>query len=358
MSTNQSTTNIQSYNEYLVTNKIQIHIIDYVKQINNKCFNIDISFIDEFIELVSKDECCIHHSLLKKYEISSLTGGSKDINRLLKQYDFIKDEDFRLSIVAESKSGGCTHKNEYYLHPRAFKLCLMRSLNTKTYAKYYILLEECIKHYNDYQLLLQHNYVIKLKDKIKENKVIIQEKDNKIDELNTKIDLLLKNNEKSLEDNKKLFNELTKTNQKLDQANEHLENIQDELSDVQSELHDTNAKLEIAYQDRVPKSNSIQYREYFILLKSIKQSSYQYYALRGQKRYTDKKLIDFANKYEIVKSYEYIPNAINLLVRIKEQLKSHIDFCGNKLNILNISHSNFVNKIDEIYKEKNIILIH
>ena len=344
MSTNQSTTNIQSYNEYLVTNKIQIHIIDYVKQINNKCFNIDISFIDEFIELVSKDECCIHHLLLKKYKVVKLNKGTTDINRLIKQYDFIQDEDFRLRIVAESKSGGCTHKNDYYLHPRAFKMCLMRSLKTKVYARYYILLEECIKHYHDYQLLLQHNYVIKLKDKIKENKVIIQEKDNKIDELNNTV--------------KQVLNELQQTNSKLDQTNEYLENIQDELSDVQSELHDTNAKLEIAYQDRVPKSNSIQYREYFILLKSIKQSSYQYYALRGQKRYTDKKLIDFANKYEIVKSYEYIPNAINLLVRIKEQLKSHIDFCGNKLNILNISHSNFVNKIDEIYKEKNIILIH
>ena len=343
MLSTQNTTNVQSYNEYLVTNKIQIHIIDYVKQINNKCFNIDISFIDEFIELVSKDECCIHHLLLKKYKVVKLNKGTTDINRLIKQYDFIQDEDFRLRIVAESKSGGCTHKNDYYLHPRAFKMCLMRSLKTKVYARYYILLEESIKHYHDYQLLLQHNYVIKLKDKIKENKVIIQEKDNKIDELNNTV--------------KQVLNELQQTNSKLDQTNEYLENIQDELSDVQSELHDTNAKLEIAYQDRVPKSNSIQYREYFILLKSIKQSSYQYYALRGQKRYTDKKLIDFANKYEIVKSYEYIPNAINLLVRSKEQLKSHIDFCGNKLNILNISHSNFVNKIDEIYKEKNIILI-
>ena len=43
-------------------------------------------------------------------------------------------------------------KNEYYLHPRAFKMCLMRSLKTK-YAKYYLLLEECIKYYNDYGFL-------------------------------------------------------------------------------------------------------------------------------------------------------------------------------------------------------------
>ena len=41
----------------------------------------------------------------------------------------------------------------------------MRSLNTKIYARYYILLEECIKHYNDYQKLLFSTYNIKLKDK-------------------------------------------------------------------------------------------------------------------------------------------------------------------------------------------------
>ena len=34
----------------------------------------------------------------------------------------------------------------------------MRSLNTKKYAKYYILLEVCIKYYNDYQILLKEKY--------------------------------------------------------------------------------------------------------------------------------------------------------------------------------------------------------
>ena len=69
------------------------------------------------------------------------------------------------SCLSESTFGGCTHKNEYYFHPNAFKLCLMRSLKTKKYAKYYILLEVCIKYYNDYQILLNKTYNIELKDK-------------------------------------------------------------------------------------------------------------------------------------------------------------------------------------------------
>ena len=48
-------TTINEYNTYLVENQIQINIINFVKEVNKIKYNIDISFIDEFIELVSKD---------------------------------------------------------------------------------------------------------------------------------------------------------------------------------------------------------------------------------------------------------------------------------------------------------------
>ena len=67
-----SYTTIVEYNTYLVDNQININIIYFVKEVNKLDFNIDISFIDEFIELVSKDECCIHHNMLEKYEIKVL----------------------------------------------------------------------------------------------------------------------------------------------------------------------------------------------------------------------------------------------------------------------------------------------
>ena len=52
-------TNINKYINYLINNQLNNNIIVYVKKINKLKYNIDISFIDEFIELVSKDECCI-----------------------------------------------------------------------------------------------------------------------------------------------------------------------------------------------------------------------------------------------------------------------------------------------------------
>ena len=49
-------TTIEEYNTYLVENQINVNIIDFVKEVNKIKYNIDISFIDEFIELVSKNE--------------------------------------------------------------------------------------------------------------------------------------------------------------------------------------------------------------------------------------------------------------------------------------------------------------
>ena len=137
-----SYTTILEYINYLIENQIIVNIIEFVKEINNLKYKIDISFIDEFIELVSKDECCIHYNMLQKYGISNLKWGSKDIKRILEQNNFEENQDYRLSNVAESNSGGCTHKIEYFSHPIAFKILrsIMRSLKTKKYAKYFLLL--------------------------------------------------------------------------------------------------------------------------------------------------------------------------------------------------------------------------
>ena len=196
---------IEEYNTYLVENQIQINIIDFVKEINKIKYNIDISFIDEFIELVSKDECCIHHNMLEKYEIISLKSGTTDIKRLLKQNEFIENEDFNLRNVAEvRKNRGSVIKNEYYLHPDAFKICLMRSLKTRKYAKYYLLLEKCIKYYNDYQNKFNNKYIIKLKNKIDDKDDKIDEQNLKIDEQNSKIDELIKLSKKSNKNDRKM----------------------------------------------------------------------------------------------------------------------------------------------------------
>ena len=60
---------MKKYNNNLVNSKTIITIIEYVKAVNRLKYKIDIDFIDEFIELVNKDECCIHHNMLQKYGV-------------------------------------------------------------------------------------------------------------------------------------------------------------------------------------------------------------------------------------------------------------------------------------------------
>ena len=63
-----------------------IDIIDYIKNVNKIDFNINITFIDELLSYVNKNEICILHELFVKYKITSLSSSSNNIVRLIKQY--------------------------------------------------------------------------------------------------------------------------------------------------------------------------------------------------------------------------------------------------------------------------------
>ena len=47
---------IQTFNQKLTDENVDINIIAYVKLLNNETYHIDISFIDDFINLVNEDQ--------------------------------------------------------------------------------------------------------------------------------------------------------------------------------------------------------------------------------------------------------------------------------------------------------------
>ena len=101
-----SYTTIEEYNNYLVENQIIIDIIEYTKEVNKLEFKIELNFIDDFIELVSKKECCIHHDMLVKYGVFSLKGTTNDIKKCWIKIIFSKikitsSETFRSSDLKE-----------------------------------------------------------------------------------------------------------------------------------------------------------------------------------------------------------------------------------------------------------------
>ena len=56
---------IQTFNQKLVDENVDINFVVYVRLLNNEAYHIDISFIDDLIGLINKDECCIHHDMLE-----------------------------------------------------------------------------------------------------------------------------------------------------------------------------------------------------------------------------------------------------------------------------------------------------
>ena len=259
-------TTIEEYNYYLVDNQVNINIIDYVKEVNKLEFKIDISFIDEFIELVSKNECCIRHNMLQKYGVLSLKGTTNDIKKMLDQNNFLENKDFNLRNVPQvRKNRGFVMKNEYFLHPKTFKICLIRSIKTQLYANYYLLLEECIKYFNDYQIELNKKYIIKLKSKI-------IKKDNKIDHLEEKLNTIIKQNDETHKMNEELIEQNNKTHKmneellksnksmekSLNKANDKLDETLEKLDEVHEELENTHEELE----DMFYKKSKIFYKTY------------------------------------------------------------------------------------------------
>ena len=118
---------IDDYNEYLINNDIDINVSDYIKEINSKFYNIDISFMDFFMSLVGNNDICIPHQKLIDYEVISKQNCSTRIKELIKEHDFKIKVDFLLSENREQRNGhGGHNKDEYTFTPKAFKICLMK----------------------------------------------------------------------------------------------------------------------------------------------------------------------------------------------------------------------------------------
>jgi hypothetical protein len=346
---------IEEYNEHLIENQTIPTIINYVKEINKIKNNIDISFIDDFIELVNKNECCIHHNMLVKYKVVSLNRGTTDIKRLIEQYKLINDVDYQVRNVADLRpQGGTSIKNIYYFHPRAFKICLIRSLKTLQYADYYLLLEEAIKYFNDYQLELNKRYNIRLENKIIKQKEKLKDKKDKIDQLQLDVQELIKINKRMEKQNKKTETQLNEALEKLDITNYKLDETKEELDDTSEKLDLVAKKLDVATDDRVVKTKKLSILEYLVIMKNP-NAKYKYYIIRGQKRYINKKKEELDGFTEI-KSLECVPNANILWNLLKEKLKGN-DFMGNRLNLTNINEKLFLELVEKVYNERKNVNI-
>ncbi len=153
---------IDDFNVYLLNNLTNLTLGDYFKQIHSQFYSdIDISFMEFFLELCEhENEFIIEHSKLKEYNVITNIKSCNILDCLLK-FDLIENQDYRvLNVQQPVKQGGYSIKNLYTLTPYAFKFCLIRSRNTKEYTKYYLLLEQIFKNYQEYQKMYKDKLLL------------------------------------------------------------------------------------------------------------------------------------------------------------------------------------------------------
>jgi phage anti-repressor protein len=155
-------TTIQEFNTYLSDKLRNVKLNEYFNLIQSQFYpKLDISFMDYFLELCNREnEFIVDHIKLQEYGVLTNVETSKDIKRRLSSLFLIENEDYKVikTEVLNRLRNHTTIKNEYKLTPSAFKLCLMRAKNTIKYAKFFIIYEQTVKNYQEYQIMYNKRF--------------------------------------------------------------------------------------------------------------------------------------------------------------------------------------------------------
>ena len=254
--------NITDYNDYLIKNgKNDMSIIDYLKDINERFYNIDISFMESFMGLVDRDDFCIPHEYLITYKVAAPGTCSKDIKKMLKARGLIEGEDYRVGQVSEPvPQGGFVKKNVCMLTPDAFKRCLQGSAITKVYSNYFLFTEKAIKYFFQYQMKIKDLKISSLSDDLKELIKVNKEIKNELKDNNNE----LKNTNKKLDISNRCIKKQTKT---IEEQNTKIEELTNTIEQNTQELQSVKDTLYIKSHERATKVSKPLLNDVFILMR-------------------------------------------------------------------------------------------
>ncbi len=193
------TATIMDYINELIATSAKPNLRDFAMELHNRFYqNIDISFMDEFLEMASQENenrFVVHHDRLKKYGIATSERSSAIKDRLI-TLGLVENEDFLLQDVLQQtkKGSGGSNKKVYHLTPESFFLALQRAqrrpnqeVDPVIYARYFQFLQKVVRYYSEYQARAEAHRVAML---TAENITLIEKIDKqtaKIDEQSTEI---------------------------------------------------------------------------------------------------------------------------------------------------------------------------
>ena len=168
---------ISQYNEYLIKNKINLDIYDYIDFIADKVGgNFNNGFLKYLLKLditnVSDNDNINNKYCISSNEFSIINiKKNKDIKKLINKSNLRIDRDYIVKKKTKKFLLFTKKKIMYYLHPYAFKICLLNSgkhnmdfiIYERIFYNYYLYKNTLLKniHKNIDNLLFYTNDLIK-----------------------------------------------------------------------------------------------------------------------------------------------------------------------------------------------------
>lgn len=283
---------IEEFNKHTIINRVTFDLDEYFTKIHVMFYSkYEIDFMKFFLSICEKEnQFCIEQAKLIEYGVITNSHLSHIIV-CLGDRGLQENIDYQI-VKVKRKVIRLKEHSEVLLTPRAFKICLARSIKTDKYMNYFLLLEVIYKYYTSYQLETK-NYQLELK-----NKEIVFKDD--------KIEFLIK----KLDENKIEFKKEFKTlNTEFKRVNTKLDNL-------------TNIAYEVSGRSVPSTQKKGSDHAYSLLQRSDHNEDddqIEFMLIRGTENYVKTKEKKFKEVYT-TKMTNYSPNSINFGIRLKRQV--------------------------------------
>lgn len=140
---------ISEYDAAFIKSKSLPPLLDYVRDVNHRFLKVDMMFMEESMKYIAQDgQFCVPHKELREKGVVTSDNSMKIRKLLTVTHEFEEGVDYICKVAEKGEKKGKPQKT-YTLTPQAYRMCLIRSRNTKKYANYYITLENCVNRYDN-----------------------------------------------------------------------------------------------------------------------------------------------------------------------------------------------------------------
>jgi hypothetical protein len=259
------------------------------------------------------------------------------------EFDTDSYNDVLTNVYPEvDRSNGKGKTKHILITPDDFRMLAMRLPTDKGIqtCRYYIEFEKLVKEYVNYQVQFLSRRGELLEIELKESR-----EERRLDRIKYEQDR--KKAEKSRE-------ELRNT---LDDVRDELTEMHDLVEESNEEIQTLTNQLNTAVEDRVPQTANRSTRERFILMQlhDTDPEVHEFYVIRTQNRSVNSAINRLRDRFPNATRVLTIicqPNATNLYNRIKERLGDMIDYTGNYISPIELTHNAFIRRIHRINNER------